>query len=100
MRVHHLHCVSSCPLGGALMDGRSGMALRGRLANHCLLIETNDGLVLIDTGFGLRDCAAPRTRLSKVFLALTSPAFRVEMTAIRQIQGLGFDPDDVRHIVL
>lgn len=51
-RVHHLNCVSSCPLGGALMDGRTA-SLRGRLACHCLLVETGDGLVLVDTGFGI-----------------------------------------------
>lgn len=81
------------------MDGRSH-GLRGRLACHCLLLELDDQLVLIDTGLGLRDVAQPRTRLSAFFLALTSPEFREEMTAIRQIERLGFDPRDVRHIVL
>jgi glyoxylase-like metal-dependent hydrolase (beta-lactamase superfamily II) len=99
MRVHSLNCISSCPLGGKLMDDRSN-ALRGRLVNHCLLVETGSSLVLIDTGFGLRDIAAPRTRLSKLFLALMAPELRQEMTAIRQIQRLGFDPRDVRNIVL
>jgi glyoxylase-like metal-dependent hydrolase (beta-lactamase superfamily II) len=99
MRVHHLNCVSSCPLGGALMDGRTA-GLRGRLVCHCLLVELDDRLLLVDTGFGLRDVAAPRTRLSGFFLALTSPEFREEMTAIRQIERLGFDPRDVRDIVL
>jgi glyoxylase-like metal-dependent hydrolase (beta-lactamase superfamily II) len=99
MRVHHLNCISSCPLGGALMDGRS-LSLRGRLVCHCLLVETDHGLVLVDTGFGSRDVANPRSRLNGVFLALLSPDFRVEMTATRQIAALGFDPADVRHIVL
>ena len=101
MRIHHLNCISSCPLGGHLMDGRTpGVLTRGKLCCHCQLIETGDALVLVDTGFGLRDVADPRTRLSKFFLALLSPEFREEMTAIRQIQRLGFDPRDVRHIVL
>jgi glyoxylase-like metal-dependent hydrolase (beta-lactamase superfamily II) len=99
MRVHHLNAISTCPVGGALMDGRT-KGLRGRLACHCLLVETSDGLVLVDTGFGTRDVAQPRKRLSKFFLALLSPEFRQEMTAIRQIERLGFDPRDVRHIVL
>jgi glyoxylase-like metal-dependent hydrolase (beta-lactamase superfamily II) len=100
MRVHHLNCISTCPLGGALMDGRSGASLRGRLACHCLLVETEEGLVLVDTGFGTRDVRSPRKRLSKFFLGLVSPEFREEMTAIRQIERLGFDPRDVRHILL
>ena len=59
MRVHHLNCVSSCPLGGALMDEVSSDALRGRLTAHCLLLEGERELVLVDTGFGLHDVADP-----------------------------------------
>ena len=100
MRIHYLNCISTCPLGGGLMDGYSGMRLRGRLTCTCLLLETSAGLVLVDTGFGLRDIASPRTRLSRFFLALLKPEFREEMTAIRQLQRLGFEPTDVRHILL
>jgi glyoxylase-like metal-dependent hydrolase (beta-lactamase superfamily II) len=99
MRIHHLNCISTCPLGGALMDGRT-LGVRGRLACHCMLVETATELVLVDTGFGLRDCRHPRSRISAFFLALVSPEFRESMTAIRQIERLGFDPRDVRHIVL
>src|SRR3954464_4801782 len=101
MRVYHLNCISTCPLGGKLMDGRTeSIVRRGELACHCLLVETASSLVLVDTGLGLRDVANPRSRLSAFFLALVSPDFREEMTAIRQIERLGFDPRDVRHIVL
>jgi len=100
MRIHHLNCVSSCPLGGALMDGESRHSLRGRLVTHCLLLETDRGLVLVDTGYGLRDVASPRARLSKVFLAMLKPDLREELTAYRQIERLGLDPSAVRHIVL
>ena len=82
------------------MDGRSTVRVRGRLACHCLLVETNDSLVLIDTGLGEHDVAHPHQRLSWFFLSLVSPDFRSEMTAISQIRALGFDPKDVRHIVL
>ncbi|WP_254217149.1 MBL fold metallo-hydrolase, partial [Burkholderia multivorans] len=101
MVIHHLNCISTCPLCGRLMNGsRHGIFERGSLACHCVLIETRDSLVLVDTGFGLRDVADPRSRLSRFFLGLVSPAFREEMTAIRQIERLGYDPRDVRHIVL
>src|SRR6185369_2243687 len=72
----------------------------GRLACHCLLIETGSQLVLVDTGFGLGDVSRPRTRLAWLFRRLLRPELRPEMTAIRQIQRLGFRPRDVRHIVL
>lgn len=76
------------------------MVQRGRLTNHCLLVETGDRLVLVDTGLGLRDVADPRSRLSAFFLGLVAPEFREEMTAVRQVESLGFDPADVRDIVL
>jgi glyoxylase-like metal-dependent hydrolase (beta-lactamase superfamily II) len=83
------------------MDGRTRSLLtRGELVCHCLLVEGEDGLVLVDTGFGLNDIRHPRDRLSAFFLALVKPAFREDMTAIRQIERLGFDARDVRHIVM
>ena len=99
MRVHHLNCISECPLGGALMDGHSH-GLRARLSVHCLALETRDGLVLVDTGFGLGDVHHPKKRLSRVFLAINAPEFREEMTALRQLERLGFRASDVRHIVM
>jgi glyoxylase-like metal-dependent hydrolase (beta-lactamase superfamily II) len=99
VRMHHLNCISGCPLGGALMDGRTS-SLRARLACHCLLVETGSRLVLVDTGFGLRDVENPASRLSRFFLFLMSPDFRIEMTAFRQFERLGFDPADVTDIVL
>lgn len=65
-----------------------------------MLIECGDGLVLVDTGFGTRDVQHPRQRLSGFFLSLLSPDLRQEMTAVRQIEGLGWSAKDVRHIVL
>jgi glyoxylase-like metal-dependent hydrolase (beta-lactamase superfamily II) len=101
MRIHHLNCISSCPLGGKLMDGRTPSILqRGQLCCHCLLIETSQGLVLVDTGFGLGDVRNPHARLSAFFLSLLSPDFREEMTAVRQVEQLGFHASDVRHILL
>lgn len=93
MRIHHLNCITSCPLGGRLMT-------RGPRTAHCLLVETDAGLVLIDTGFGLRDVAHPRMRLSRACRTLLRPHLRPELTAIRQIQELGWRAHDVRHIVL
>ncbi|QAA93397.1 MBL fold metallo-hydrolase [Pollutimonas thiosulfatoxidans] len=101
MRIHHLNCISTCPLGGKLMDGRTpSIVQRGHLACHCLLVESRSGLVLIDTGLGMRDVADPRGRLSGFFLAMLRPEWREEMTAVGQLRHLGFRPEDVRHIVL
>ncbi len=81
------------------MDGHS-RSLRGRLVNHCLLVELEGRLLLVDTGYGLRDIAEPRARMSPFFLTLLKPELREEMTAVRQIEALGFDPHDVRDVLL
>jgi glyoxylase-like metal-dependent hydrolase (beta-lactamase superfamily II) len=99
MRIHHLNAVSMCLAGGALVDGHT-VGLRGRLACHCLLVETPAGLVLVDTGLGLRDVAEPRARLGRALLALLAPELREQMTAVRQTERLGFEAEDVRHVVL
>ena len=99
MRIHHLNCVSECALGGALVDGRT-LGLRARLPVHCLAVESPAGLILVDTGFGLGDVRDPMRRLGKHFLFTSSPDLREAMTAVRQLAVLGYEPEDVRHIVL
>jgi len=99
MHIHHLNCGCMCPLGGALFDGFS-QGLTAQLVCHCLLIETNQGLVLVDTGFGLQDVQSPYSRLSPFFVHLNNIQFERKYTAIAQIEQLGFSKSDVRHIVL
>lgn len=99
MRVHHLNCGTCCPAGGRLFDGTSD-GLLGHLVCHCLLIESDAGLILVDTGFGTRDVDHPHRRLSKFFLKLNNIQLRPEETAIAQVRALGFSPADVRHIVV
>ena len=99
MRIHHLNCGCMCPIGGPIFDGFS-RSLTARLVCHCLLIETEQGLVLIDTGFGLRDIEAPYSRLSPFFIYFNNIKFDKKYTAIAQLEQLGFSARDVRHIVL
>jgi glyoxylase-like metal-dependent hydrolase (beta-lactamase superfamily II) len=88
-----------CPIGGSLFDGFS-RGLTARLVCHCLLVETNQGLVLIDTGFGQRDVKAPLSRLSPFFININRIQFEQKYTALYEIEQLGFSASDVRHIVL
>lgn len=99
MRIHHLNCGCMCPFGGAAMDGVSRGA-RGVLVCHCQLIETDAGLVLVDTGFGLQDVRTPYPRLSRLYVRTLNIQLDEEYTAARQIEALGFSTRDVRHIVL
>lgn len=65
---------------------------------HVLLLETDAGLVLVDSGYGLLDCADPGKRLG-LGRYLTKPVLNPDETAARQIDRLGFQREDVRHIL-
>ena len=65
----------------------------------CLLIETNAGLVLVDTGLGLNDFLKPG-RLMRFFTAAMRSPRDLNETAIYQIQRLGYKPTDVQNIIM
>lgn len=97
-RVHHLNCGTMCPNAGLL--GTGGLRERGVMVCHCLLLETDHaGLILIDSGFGLRDVAAA-SPLHPIFRRVAAPALDPAETAIEQVRALGFAPEDVRHVVV
>ncbi|MER7894539.1 MBL fold metallo-hydrolase [Micromonospora sp. NPDC094482] len=100
MRIHHLNCGSMHPVSRRLTNGTGGLFEAATLTCHCLLVETNRGLVLIDSGFGMRDLADPVAVLGRRFLRLARPALDPDETAVRQVNRLGYQPTDVRHIVL
>ena len=85
MKVHHLNC-------GTMKMPTAPMVC------HVLLIETDGGLVLVDSGFGTHDCAnparvGPSRRMVRAILSH-------EETVAHQIERLGFTRDDVRHIII
>ncbi|MBM7771631.1 glyoxylase-like metal-dependent hydrolase (beta-lactamase superfamily II) [Actinokineospora baliensis] len=100
MRVHHLDCGSMHPPGGGFVDGAPGLLRFAHMVCHVLLVESDDGLVLVDTGFGVRDLTTPKATLPGPFVALVRPEFDVAQAAVRQVAALGYNPADVRHIIL
>jgi glyoxylase-like metal-dependent hydrolase (beta-lactamase superfamily II) len=64
----------------------------------CLLVQTNQGSLLVDTGFGTRDYHSP-TRSMKFFLTLMRAPRDMNETAFHQVQRFGSKPEDVKHIV-
>jgi glyoxylase-like metal-dependent hydrolase (beta-lactamase superfamily II) len=99
MNVRHLNTGTMCPIGRRLVNGSGGLFERARMVCHCLLIETGDGLALVDTGIGLGDIADPK-RLGSRWLRQTAPRLDPAETAVQQIKALGYSPDDVRHLLL
>jgi glyoxylase-like metal-dependent hydrolase (beta-lactamase superfamily II) len=100
MKIHHLNCCTFCPLGGHLIDGVTPGFGKARLVCHCLLVESNDRLILIDTGLGMNDIYHAKQRLNTSFRHQLNPMLLEQETAIAQIKNLGFSPTDVRHILL
>lgn len=87
-RVHHLNCGSLFPYVPPI-----------RAIVYCLLVEINDGLLLVDTGFGIQDYRSP-TRLMRLFTRWLRVPCDIEETAARQVVRLGYRVEDVRHIVM
>lgn len=91
--IRHLDCATMRPrlsLGGRLTPRR--------LVAHCLLVEGERGLTLVDTGFGTADIA--ERRMGAGFVAMMGVVLDPERTAIAQVRAAGHDPADVRRIVL
>ena len=65
----------------------------------CLLVATDRGLLLVDTGLGLEDYARPPVVLQALRLVTKAPMDPDE-AAVRQVARLGYRPQDVRDIVL
>ena len=117
MRVHHLNCGTLRPLGGRLINGDQLPFLPARLVCHCLLVERDEGLVLIDSGFGTTDTGESiLPLLTRAFTRYRGPDLDLvrglynrlgtrarldpEETAVRQIAALGHSSADVTDVVL
>ena len=86
MRVHHLNC------------GTMNPPTMSAIVCHVLLCETDDGLVLVDSGLGRHDFTDPKRMGPARFL--TRPARKDEETAAAQVEARGHQLTDVKHIVL
>lgn len=100
MQVHHLNCGAMRPYGGAWMDGQTPGMGPANMTCHCLLLETDAGLVLVDTGTVSTDPRWDRAKLDPTFQALDRVRLDASEAAFNQLRALGHDPADVRHIVM
>ncbi len=86
MRVSHLNC------------GTMNPPTMSPIVCHVLLCETDEGLVLVDSGLGRADFADPKRMGPGRFL--TRPARADAETAAAQVEARGHSLSDVTHIVL
>ncbi|MFD4181283.1 MBL fold metallo-hydrolase [Rhodococcus sp. NPDC058514] len=94
-RIHHLSCATMCPTAG-----RIPALAPSRLVAHCLLVEGPAGLTLVDTGFGSADVADPVGRRGRLCVTAIGARMDLALTAVAQVRALGYDPSDVRDIVV
>ncbi|QDU00204.1 MBL fold metallo-hydrolase [Gimesia aquarii] len=87
-KIHHINC------GTLIVQGYPTVVC------HCLLLESKQGLLLVDAGIGLLDVQNPVERLGQELIDMAGFQFNESDTAVRRIEALGFSVADVRHIVL
>jgi glyoxylase-like metal-dependent hydrolase (beta-lactamase superfamily II) len=89
MAIHFLNCFTCS----------ARVPSHWRSGTLCLLIETNQGPVLIDTGPGLDDYVH-KPGIIRAFQLVTVVPLNPDEAAVRQVARLGYGPEEVRHIVL
>ena len=72
---------------------------RWEVGATCLLVDTNQGPILVDTGLGIHDHECP-TRLVKIFQKLLGITNAPEECAVNQLSHFGVRPGDIQHIIL
>jgi glyoxylase-like metal-dependent hydrolase (beta-lactamase superfamily II) len=85
MKIHHLNCMSFRVF--TLPE-----------ITHVMLIESVDGLILVDSGLGLNDFAHPNW-VEWLAILMGGVTATLAETPIRQVAALGLDPQLVRDIV-
>lgn len=86
--IHHLNCVKIVS------------PINENVCGHCLLIHENGKLILIDTGIGLLDTLNPQERIGQALIEIVGYNFDKNLTAIRQIEKLGFSPQNVTDCII
>jgi glyoxylase-like metal-dependent hydrolase (beta-lactamase superfamily II) len=94
MIAKHFSALSMCPRARFLLGDSPEMVC------HCLVVETKDGLVVVDCGLFAETDFSGGMRTPGSFLAL----MRLrrddrDATAARQLEMLGYRTKDVRHVV-
>lgn len=88
MRIYHLNCLKVV------------IPMNDDVIGHCLLIEEDDHLLLIDTGVGVQDVKHPEKRLGAELIEAAGFQLDIKLTAYQQILELGLDPAHVKDCIL
>lgn len=86
--IYHLNCVK---IVSPYADNVCG---------HCLLLKQNDRMALIDTGIGVLDSQQPEERIGHELIKITGYRFDENQTAVRQIEGLGLNSEQITDCII
>ena len=86
--IHHLNCVKIVS------------PINPDVCGHCLLLNENGKLILIDTGIGLLDTLHPLERIGQPLIDIVGYRFNEDQTAVRQIENLALDPGMVKDCII
>lgn len=87
-KIYHLNCVKIVS------------PINENVCGHCLLLQENNKLILIDTGIGLLDIKNPTERIGQKLIDLVGYRFDEKQTALRQIENLGLKPENVTDCII
>lgn len=104
IKIHHLNYGVLRPYGlfpfsTIPINGTGEWFGKGSGVLHGLLIDSDGGLILVDTGFGTRDLSKP-TRLESLFLSVIGMKRSLAQSAAWQVTAKGYHPDEVTQIFL
>jgi glyoxylase-like metal-dependent hydrolase (beta-lactamase superfamily II) len=88
IQIHHLNCVKIVS------------PINDNVCGHCVLLNENGKLILIDTGIGLLDTLHPKERIGQELVEMVGYRFDENLTMIRQIEKLGLSPQNVTDCVI
>jgi len=87
-KMHHFDCVDIQTAKGAKAVG------------HCLLLEDEAGLALVDTGIGLEEVKNPEERLGASLIEAVGFKVHVDQPMIVQLAAKGWDPQRVNNCIV
>ncbi|MGJ1392638.1 MBL fold metallo-hydrolase [Sphingobacterium spiritivorum] len=88
IKIHHINCLKIVT------------AVNDNVIGHCVLIESDHELFLIDTGVGLLDTRHPNERIGEQLIEMAGFRFNEDWTAVRQISALGLENKPVTHCII
>jgi glyoxylase-like metal-dependent hydrolase (beta-lactamase superfamily II) len=95
MKIHHCNCASFCPFHSKKLIKTVAPEL-SNLITQCLIIDSKDGIILVDTGIG--QTQMEKGKRSKIQDFIIGTQYDEKQTILNQLEIRGIKKNDVKHI--